>query len=129
MTASITLAVKAIQTAPLKITVAIPPENPQIKGYFTGHAIIRSKAENKELLDKFVDYDGTGDADEELLRAVYDKFTGLGNEAGEPLEGDAAWEAVINGPLSAYLMPAAIQAYYEQYGEARRGNSGKRRSR
>ena len=34
---------RKVDTAPLKITVCIPPENPVLKGYFTGNAIIRDK--------------------------------------------------------------------------------------
>lgn len=123
------IATKVVSTAPLKITIAIPPENPTIKGYFIGHAKLRSKAQNKDLLEKFQDYAGDGDNDEALVRELYDRFEGLGDEEGNDLTGEAAFDAVLRGPLSAYLTPAVVQAYYEQYGEARQGNFGKRRSR
>ena len=123
------IATKPIGTIPLKINIAIPPENPTIKGHFTGHARVRSKKENKALLEKFQDFTGDGDSDEELVRELYEGFSGLGDDAGQELTGEAAFDAVLKGPLSAYLMPAVVQAYYEQYGEARLGNSGRRRSR
>lgn len=123
------IATKTVTTTPLKITIAIPPENPTIKGYFTGHARVRSKADNKALLEKFADWAGEGDADEALVRELYDSFSGLGDDAGNELTGEAAFDAVLRGPLSAYLTPAVVQAYYEQYGEARQGNFARRRSR
>lgn len=123
------IATKAVTTAPLKITIAIPPENPQVKGYFTGNAKVRSKTENKALLEKYQDWQGEGDSDEALVRELYDSFTGLGDDAGNELSGEAAFDAVLRGPLSSYLTPAVVQAYYEQYGEARQGNSARRRSR
>lgn len=119
---------KKVDTAPIKISIAIPPENPQIKGSFTGHAKLRSKAENKALLERFTNYEGDGDADSEMVRELYASFEGLGNEAG-PLEGEAAFTELLTGSLSAYLVPAVVQAYYEQYGEARQGNSKRSRGR
>lgn len=64
------------------------------------------------------DYEGR---DEELLRQMYDHFDGFGDADG--------FAELLTGAASAYLYPAAISAYFEQFGEARRGNSGKRRSR
>lgn len=123
------IATKAIHTAPLKITIAIPPENPTIRGYFTGHAKVRSKAENTALLERYQDWSEDGDSDESLVRELYDGFSGLGDENGQELSGEAAFDAVLSGPLSAYLVPAVVQAYFAQYGEARQGNSARRRSR
>lgn len=126
---SVSFNLRPIATAPIKITIAIPPENPSMRGHFIGNAKLRSKVENKALLEKYQDYDGEGDADEAMVRELYDGFTGLGDAEGNALDGEAAFDAVLRGPLSAYLTPAVVQAYYEQYGEARQGNSAKRRSR
>ncbi len=115
-------------TGPIRIDIAIPPEKPEIKGHFIGHAKIRSKADNKALLEKYSDWDGEGDADEAMVRELYDSFEGLGDDTGD-LKGEAAFAAVLSGPLSAYLTPAVVGAYFEQYGDARMGNSRKRRSR
>ena len=123
-----TLKLVAKTTTPIRIDIAIPPENPEIKGHFTGHARIRSKADNKALLEKYIDWDGDGDADAALVAEMYESFEGLGDDAGD-LKGEAAFNAVVNGPLSAYLVPAVVGAYFEQYGEARQGNSKRRRLR
>lgn len=118
-----TLITKAIQTAAIKIQVAIPPEKPTIQGFITGHAIIRTRPEQQALLDK-VDA-GDYETEEQVLREMYTGFDGLGNEAkgDEALTGDEAWTELLTGPLSGYLPTAAIQAYYAQYGDARRKNS------
>lgn len=121
-----TFKIIAKATAPIRIEIATPCG---AKGHFIGHARIRSKAENKALLDRFQNWDESdGDADESLIRELYQGFDGIGDENGE-LTGDAAFEAVLRGPLSAYLTPAVVAAYFEQYGDARVGNSGKRRWR
>lgn len=120
-----TFTTKKIDTAPLKISIAIPPENPKIKGYFTGHAILRSKVENKELFDRI---DSGEIEDDQLLHELYTGFDGLANAAGY-CEGEAAFVEILTGPNSAYLTPAAIQAYYTQYGEARQGNFKRSRGR
>lgn len=120
-----TFTTKKIDTAPLKISIAIPPENPKIKGYFMGHAILRSKVENKELFDRI---DSGEIEDDQLLHELYTGFDGLANEAGY-CEGEAAFVEILTGPNSAYLTPAAIQAYYTQYGEARQGNFKRSRGR
>jgi hypothetical protein len=118
-----TLVTKAIQTAAIKIQVAIPPEKPTIQGFITGHAIIRTRPEQQALLEK-VDA-GEFETEEEVLREMYSGFDGLGNEANgdQALTGEDAWNELLTGPLSGYLPTAAIQAYYGQYGDARRKNS------
>lgn len=123
---STTLSLKPVTTAPLMIEIAIPGG---VRGHFIGHARVRSKADNKALLERYSDFQGEGDPDEGFVRDLYDSFIGLGDENGQELTGEAAFDAVLKGPLSAYLTPAVVQAYFEQYGEARTGNSGKRRSR
>ncbi len=117
---SITLKRVKLKTAPLKITVAIPPENPQIKGYITGRAILRSKPENTELFERIDS--GELSRDEDIVRALYEGFDGLGGEDGEEITGEAAFKDILEGEYSAYLVPAVSQAYYDQYGKARQGN-------
>lgn len=117
------LRVKRITTAALTIAIAIPPENPEIKGSFTAHAVIRSKPENTKFFDEV--NDGKYD-DEQIIRALFTGFDGIENESG-PCTGEAAFEEVLRGDLSAWLTPAAIEAYYAQYGEARRKNSKRSR--
>lgn len=124
-----TLSIKRIDTLPLRIDIAIPPENPQIKGYFIGHAKVRGKAENKAVVDRALDGEQEREPDEALVRELFERFDGLGDENGNELTGEAAFAAVLTGPLSSYLTPAVVQAYFEQYGEARVGNSKRRRGR
>lgn len=123
-----TLKIVAKETTAIRIDIAIPPEKPEIKGHFIGHARVRSKADNKALLEKFSHWEGEGDADEAIVRELYDRFDGLGDDSGD-LSGEAAFDAVLRGPLSAYLTPAVVSAYFEHFGEARLGNFGKRRLR
>lgn len=123
---AVTLVIKKVQTAPLKIAVSVPG---LLSGHFTGHAKIRSKPDNKALLERVEQGDFTDD-DNALLHELYDSFEGLPNMSagnGEEAKGDDAWKEMLEGPLSSYLSSAATQAYYAQYGEARQGNSGRRR--
>lgn len=118
-----TLVTKAIQTVAIKIQVAVPPEKPEVQGFFIGNAIIRTRPEQQALLDR-VD-NGEFETEEQILREMYTGFEGLGTEANgdQALTGENAWSELLTGPLSGYLPTAAIQAYYAQYADARRKNS------
>ena len=121
-----TLKIKPIKTAPLPIRISAPPgPNPIVEGTFIGHAIIRTKPENKALLDRI---DASDMGDDEVMRLLYTGFDDLENDNGK-CSGEEAFREVLEGEMSAYLAPAAIQAYYTQYGEARVGNSRGRRGR
>lgn len=113
-----------IDTSTLTIKIAIPPENPKIKGYFKADYVIKSKPEVKAIFERVER--GEIEEDETLLRELFSAFHGLGNEK-HYLDGEDAWDEVIKGANSSYLVPACIQAYFEQYGLARQGNSAKRR--
>lgn len=117
----VTLSLKKITTFPLKIDLVIPPQNPTIKGYITVDCKARSRDENRELLDQGLD-------DAAFLREIAVNIRGLGNEDGA-IEGDDAFKEVTEGQLSMYLLPAIVGAYYEQFGEVRRKNSGPSRGR
>jgi len=122
----ITFLTKKIETVPLKISIAIPPEKPVIQGMFIAHAFARTKEENKVLFDRVDAGELTEDID--ILKSLFQGFDGIGNEKGY-CEGEAAFVEIATGPNSAYLVPACIQAYYEQYGEAKQGNLRGRRGR
>jgi hypothetical protein len=111
-----TIQITAVKTYPVRIDI----QSPVATGYFTGQAKVRSKAEFEKLRVAVVDGEYEG-RDEDALREIYDRFDGFG-------DGDG-FDAVLTGPASAYLYPAAIAAYFEHFGEARRGNSKTRRSR
>jgi hypothetical protein len=143
-----TLILTKAGTTELKIPIGIPPEKPTITGWFTGVANILPKPFIKQLFDLIADdelhefiraddnykhlHDRIDKQDisreELLLRIIYQGFDGIGNEK-VLFEGEDAWNAVLSGEFSAYLTPAAMQRYYEQYGEAQKGNSKKSRKR
>lgn len=111
-----TFVLKSIDTFPLKVELAIPPEKPIMRGHITCDAYIRNKDEIKALADENLE---DGEYFDRLIKSVQ----GLGNDAGTALEGDDAIKEVKEGRFSMYLVPAIVQAYFEQYGEARRKNS------
>jgi hypothetical protein len=112
-----TLTIKPVATFDLRISIDCPLG----KGFFTGKAKIRSKPENEALFERIKDGDVSGD--EEVLRELYEGFTGLDCETGKE------FDYLLTGPASAYLAPAAIQAYFEQYAQAKAGNSRPSRGR
>jgi hypothetical protein len=123
---AVTLVVKKVQTAPLKIMLNV---NGVLNGYFTGHAKLRSKPEIKALSDR-MDAEEFKDNDAEFMHELYEGFDGLPNSAagaGVEAKDSDAWDEVLIGPLSSFLSTAAVQAYFAQYGEARKGNSERRR--
>lgn len=109
-----------VDTFARKIELAIPPDDPQITGHITVVYKVRSKAEVTELSER-------GLSDEEYIREIVTSVQGLGDANGNELTGDAAISEVLTGAFSMWLVPAIVAAYFEQYGEARRGNSRKRR--
>lgn len=111
-----TLTINDVKTHPLKIDI----NTSVAKGYFTGHAIVRPKDEVEGIRQAVMDGEYE-DREEELLRDMFESFDGFGEADG--------FEEILKGKASAYLTPAAISAYFEQFGEARKGNSKKRRSR
>lgn len=119
MSASFTIR-KKVDTFGRRIELAIPPENPQVTGHIDVDYRVRSKAEVKELSER-------GLTDEEYIREIVSGVRGLGNEAGEDISGDAAITEVLSGHFSMWLVPAIVSTYFEQYAEARRGNSKPRR--
>lgn len=111
-----TIAINDVKTHPLRVDI----NTSVAKGYFTGHAIVRPKAEVEDIRQAVMDGEYE-DREEDLLRKMYESFDGFGDADG--------FEEILNGKASAYLTPSAISAYFEQFGEARKGNSKKRRSR
>ncbi|AZF88132.1 tail assembly chaperone [Microcystis phage Me-ZS1] len=93
---------------------------PAATGTFVGVAKIKSKPENKALFERI---SNEGMEDEEVLREIYETFKGL------PCDPGKEFDYLLNGPISAYLVPAALQAYLEQYNQARVGNSRPSRAR
>jgi hypothetical protein len=100
--------------------LSIKIDCPVASGSFTADAKVRTKPEFKALLDRVQADELT---DEQVVRELVTGFKGLPCEAGKE------FEFVLTGPASAYLIPAVIQAYFEQFGEARTGNSKRSRGR
>lgn len=118
MSKTATFTVAKIATAPLKITLAIPPERPVLKGYITGRAIVRPQTDIKAFSERCKTEEISN---EDVLRWQYEGFDGLANADGY-CEGEAAFQEILTGENSAYLIPAVSGAYWEHYGEARQGN-------
>lgn len=112
---------KKVDTFSRRIELAIPPESPQITGHIMVDFKVLSKAEVSALSER-------GLSDEEYLPQIVEAVHGLGHpETDEELKGDAAMTEVLTGHYSMYLVPAIVSTYFEQFGEARRGNSKRRR--
>ena len=111
---------KTVSTFKRRIDLAIPPENPQVTGHITVEYKVCSKADVKALSER-------GLTDEEYFPEIVTAVHGLGDESGNEMTGQAAIDEVLGGHFSMWLVPAVVTAYFEQYNEARSGNSRKRR--
>lgn len=95
------------------------PDGP--KGHIEVDYKVKSKPEIQALGDSNL-------PDEEYLPEIVAAIRGLGDpETDEPLTGQAAIEEALNGHYSMYLTSAIVQEYFASYGEARKGNSKRRR--
>lgn len=112
-----TLVIREISTIPLKVEF----DNDALKGFITADAVIMSKPQIKQLMDQVET--GEIEDDEILVRKLYKDFHGL------PMSGEEAWEFVLRGPYSNYILSTLVRRYFEHYGEARKGNSLGRRAR
>lgn len=113
-----TITITEATTHPIKITV----NTTVVKGYLTGHAIIRNEEDLNQLRDD-LDNGAYADDEERLLRDLYERFDGFG-------EGDGFAQMLDPKSKAApYLRSAAASAYFEQWTDARKGNSRTRRGR
>lgn len=115
-----TLVISTVDTFKRQVAFAIPPEDPKVEGYLTIEFRALSKRQVQELLDRELD-------DVEMFGELVHAVHGLGGPNGETLTGQAALDEVTQGQLSMWLVPGIVQDYFEQYGQARRGNSKRRR--
>lgn len=102
-------------TFPLKIDIAAPPEKPVIRGSIVVHAKLLTKPDVRALSEE-------GLPDEEYLPRIAEGIEGLEDADGNALTGQKAFDEVLTGSWSMYLLPAIVQAFFEQFGEARRKN-------
>ncbi|QHB72927.1 hypothetical protein [Stenotrophomonas sp. 364] len=112
------LRLKKTTTVAMPIKLRLPTENPDSfnEGTITAHVKILTKDEMKSLAEAET-------ADAEYVDKLLVSVEGLGDEDGSPINGDAALEQMRRGPWSTFLQAAFLQAYFEQYGDARVKNS------
>jgi hypothetical protein len=112
---------KIVETFPMKIQLALPPDKPELEGFIMCDAVVRTKPEIKQLSEE-------GLTDEEYLRRVVKGIHGLGHpETDAPLVGEDAFKEALEGRYSMWILGAIVDGYFAQYGEARRKNSNRRR--
>lgn len=102
----------------LAVKLRLPTETPGkfLEGTITAKVKVLTKEEIAELAEK-------GTTDVEYIEHLVSSVEGLGDADGNPLTGEAALVEVKKGQWSAYLQAGIIQAYFEQFGEARVKNS------
>ena len=100
-------------TVHLPVELRIPTDQPNVfaTGSIQCQVKILAREEVKALQDGPIE-------DEEYLRKILVSVTGLGDSDGKAIEGDAALEEVFNGAFFAFLQPAIIGAYFDQFGRA-----------
>ena len=125
------LVIKKANTIEVKINIDVDTDTGKLKGQFSGFARIISKPAYRELLQKLTEQQTRGeieDADEALVRAIYERFEGLGNDDGA-LTGDAAFAEVLSGQYSQFLTTAVINEHTRTLQDASAGNFKTRRGR
>lgn len=113
---------KSLKTTKMDVQLAIPPEDPIMRGTLRIEVRILSKNEITEAQE-----DGVKDL--EFYDRIVVGIEGLGSPDGQLLGPQEAIKEARNGELSMYFVPAIILSYYEQFGEARRKNSQTSRKR
>ncbi|MDO5625010.1 MAG: hypothetical protein Q4G71_10000 [Pseudomonadota bacterium] len=118
------LKLKKVDTVALPVDIRLPTEKPGEfnTGKITAHVRIRSRDQVRELTEREL-------SDEEVIRELVTAVDGLGDAEGNPVTGDAAIAEVTSGAWSNFLTAAILQAYFDQYGEARVKNSAPSRRR
>lgn len=119
------LILKTAKTTPIPVDFDLETDAGRIKGTFTVHANIRDP---KRIEAFTAQIQSSDDAEEKSLREMIHRIEGLGDESG-PLEGDAAFAAVLSGPFALYLKPAVLDAYARHFTRQREGNAPRSRAR
>jgi hypothetical protein len=123
------LTLKAISTVELRVDIAIPPENPVIKGFLTCDAVVRSKAQMQELTERIENGDFASDSQVLIDGDLYRNIRGLVNTEGKELSGADAVKECTEGPFGMYLTQALVKKYFTHFGEAQAKNSPRSRGR
>jgi hypothetical protein len=106
-----TFVLKKVETFPLVLELDCPLG----KGKLTLDCRPRDRASQQSMVDAGVGVEALFD---DVVAAVH----GAPGEDGEELQGNAALEWFKSGPVSGYTMPNFRDAYWEQFGDARRKN-------
>lgn len=111
-------------TVALPVKLRLPTDNAATfnEGTVTCKVKILSKDRMRELSEKET-------TDAEYLDLFLVDVDGLGDEDGKPIAGEAALTEVRTGQWSTFLQAGILQAYFEQYGDARVKNSKPSRGR
>lgn len=111
-------------TVSLPCKLRLPTDNPLKfnEGTITSTVKILPKDRMRELAEAET-------TDAEYLELLLVSVDGLGDDEGNAIAGDAALDEVRKGQWSTFLQAAILQAYFEQYGDARVKNSKTSRGR
>lgn len=92
----------------LKVRVEIPGGP---SGWFLIVVKPMSQPELKELRKRGLD-------DDEFVREIVQEIKGLGDDEGKELVGEAAFNEVLTGTYSTYLLHAIVNTYNGHYAKA-----------
>jgi hypothetical protein len=113
-----TFTLKKVETFPLVLELDCPLG----KGKLTLDCKPKDRASQQAMVDN-------GAGVEALFDDVVAAVHGAPGDDGEELTGQAALTWFKEGPVSGYTMPNFRDAYWEQFGDARRKNGQKLRGR
>lgn len=111
-------------TVSMPCKLRLPTENPAV--FNEGSINCKVKILSKDEIRALGEAEPT---DAEYIERLLVSVEGLGDEDGNPISGEAALAEVRTGQWSTFLQSAIIQAYFEQYGDARVKNSKPSRGR
>ncbi len=111
-------------TVSMPCKLRLPTDNP-LK-FNEGTITCQVKVLPKDRMRELAEAETT---DVEYLDLLLVSVDGLGDDEGNAITGDAALEEVRKGQWSTFLQAGILQAYFEQYGDARVKNSKTSRGR
>lgn len=123
------LKLKKLTELPLKVEIAIPPENPEIEGYLDTKIKVHSPKQLDELQERIKAKTYADDFD--LLRngGLYTEIKGLENDEGECDTFEKAMTECTEGPFALYLTTRLIQKFFDHHKDATVKNSKRPRGR
>lgn len=112
------------ETVSMPCKLRLPTDNPLKfnEGTITCQVKVLPKGRMRELSEAET-------TDVEYLDLLLVSVDGLGDDEGNAITGEAALDEVRKGQWSTFLQAGILQAYFEQYGDARVKNSKTSRGR